>query len=38
MNQFLQVEVNDMSMSKNDKANVLAKLDASLTLHDQREI
>ena len=38
MNQFLQVEVNHVLRSKNDKADALAKLAASLTLPDEREI
>jgi len=38
MNQFLQVEVNHVPRSKNDKADALAKLAGSLTLLDEREI
>ena len=38
INQFLQVEVNHVPRSENDKADALAKLAASLTLPDEREI
>ena len=38
MNQFLQVQVNHVLRSENDKADDLAKLAASLTLPDEREI
>jgi len=38
MNQFLQVQVNHVLRSENDKADALAKLAASLTLPDEREI
>ena len=38
MNQFLQVEVNHVPRSENDKADVLAKLAVSLTLPNEREI
>jgi len=38
MNQFLQVQVNHVLGSKNDKADALAKLASSLTLSDEREI
>ena len=38
MNQFLQVEVNHVPRSENDKADAFAKLVASLTLPDEREI
>jgi len=38
MVQFLQIEVNHMPRSENDKANALPKLAASLTLPDEREI
>jgi len=38
MAQFLQIEVNHVLMSENDKADALAKLAASLTVPDEREI
>jgi len=38
MAQFLQIEVNHVLRSENDKANAFAKLGASLTLPDEREI
>jgi len=38
MAQFLQVEVNHVPRSENDKAYALVKLAASLTLPDEREI
>ena len=38
MNQFLQVEVNHVPRSKNNKADALAKLATSLTLPHEREI
>ena len=38
MNQFLQVEVNHVPTSENDKADALAKLAASLTLPNERKI
>jgi len=38
MAQFLQIEVNHAPRSENNKANALAKLAASLTLPDEREI
>jgi len=38
MNPFLQIEVRHVQRSKNDKAAALAKLAASLTLPDEREI
>ena len=38
MKQFLNVEVRDVPRSENDKAGALAKLAASLTLPDEREI
>ena len=38
MAQFLQIEVNHVPRSENDKAYALAKLAASLTLLDEREI
>jgi len=38
MNQFLQVQVNHVPRSENDKADALAKLAASLTLPDEEEI
>ena len=38
MNQFLLVQVNHVPRSENDKADALAKLAASLTLLDEREI
>ena len=38
MAQFLQIEVNHVPRSENDKADALAKLAASLTLPDEREI
>jgi len=37
MNQFLQVEVNHVPRSKNDKADALAQLATPLTLLDERE-
>jgi len=36
--QFLKIEVNHVPRSENDKADALAKLAASLTLPDEREI
>ena len=38
MNQFLQVQVNHVPRSENDKADALAKLAASPTLPDERKI
>jgi len=38
MNQFLQVQANHVPRSKNDKADVVAKLPASLTLPNEWEI
>jgi len=38
MAQFLQIKVNHVPRSENDKADTLAKLAASLTLPDEREI
>ena len=38
MAQFLPIEVNHVPRSENDKADALAKLAASLTLPDEREI
>jgi len=38
MNQFLQVQVTHVPRSENDKVDALAKLAASLTLPDEREI
>jgi len=38
MAQFLQIEVNHVPRSKNNKADALAKLAASLTLSNKREI
>jgi len=38
MNQFLQVEVNHVLRSENDRADALAKLVASMKLPDEREI
>jgi len=38
MNRFLQVEVRHVPRSENDKVDALAKLAASLTFPDEREI
>jgi len=38
MNQFLQAYVNHVPRFENEKANALARLAASLTLLDEREI